>query len=183
MIRVTKVLEPYSDFSNVLSWVLENAQARGTMVHTACFAYAQKIWIPPLPEEYEGYLVSFKYWFDNFVKEVIAIEPHLVDEELQLVGHPDFILIMIDDVWTLPDLKTAMMPQKPWRGQMAAYRKLAEKKWPQIKRAGSLRLRRDGAPPIFDPYLFYDGDWAAFFYALMARRYFLGEDDEWQEIE
>jgi hypothetical protein len=183
MIRVTKVLEPYSNFDNVLSWVLENAQARGTMVHSACFAYAQRIWIPPLPEEYEGYALSFSKWFDRYVKEVIDIEPHLVDEDLQLVGHPDFILIMSDGVWTLPDLKTAAMPQKSWRGQMAAYRYLASKKWPKIERAGTLRLKRDGGPALFDPYMFHDEDWAAFCYALFARRYFLGEDDQWQEVE
>ena len=176
MIRVTEALKPFADFSMIHPDVLDYASERGTAIHHACSLHArgalvlQYCW----PPDYVGYFVSFKSWFDKYVKEVVATEIELKDYIYGYVGHPDLLCIIIGDTKvTLVDLKTPLAEYPTWRPQCAAYRYLAIKKY-DIGRVGSLRLKPDGGRAIFTEYTDEKADFAAFLNALMIAKYFQG---------
>jgi len=90
---------------------------------------------------------------------------------------------MIDGALTLVDLKTPAAKNKLWSAQLSCYRHLAKegkradgtKANFSIDRVGSLRLRANGSPPIFDEYTNSAMDFSAFLAALSAWRYFTPE--------
>ena len=174
---VTQVLSPWSDFSKVRPDVLDEAAERGSLVHRACGAIATGLWSPPVPEEYAGYIVSFKGWFFQYVESVVIAEPELVHPVYGYCGHPDLIVRMKgDSVNTLIDLKTPAAKYKTWRIQLAAYWMLTGDNC-SCGRAMSLRLRKDGATPIADEYTgSLVGDFSVFLSCLQAWKFFKGED-------
>ena len=173
MLRVTQVLEPWTDFSMIRPEVLEAACVRGTAVHGACEAYANGIWAPALPSEYQGYFDSFKKWFDLYVIRVIFTEKALKSDTFQITGHPDLCAIIKGDIFPrIIDYKTPASKYKTWRAQIGAYCTMARDAGYPVIGGMSLRLRADGGPAIADVYNDTTGDWAGFLSALNAYRYF-----------
>jgi len=176
---VTTILGLYSDFSMIHPKVLQTASLRGTEVHSICAALAQDIWVPSIPSDCAGFVLSFQGWFENNVKRVLLVEEELIDEVYGFLGHPDFIVVMIDGALTLVDLKTPAAKNKLWSLQLACYRHLAKegrkadgtKANFSVDRVGSLRLKSNGSPPIFDEYTNSAMDFSAFLAALSAWRY------------
>lgn len=178
MIRTTAPLNPFSDFSKMHPDVLEYASERGTAIHHGCHVYSQGgfVLVGQWPPDYHGYFYSFKKWFNQYVKKVIATEIELVDEDLDLVGHPDLLCIIVgDEKITLVDLKTPLAESFTWKPQLSCYRHLAIKNGYDIGRAGSLRLRKDGGRAIFSEYTDSAADFACYMNMLMIEKYRLSE--------
>ena len=177
---ITQILGLYSDFSMIRPQVLETASLRGTEVHAICAAIAKKVWVPEIPSDCAGYVLSFQNWFETHVKDVLLVEEELIDTVHGFLGHPDLVVLLRDDSRLLVDLKTPATKSKLWSAQLAAYKYLAKegarpdgtRAALQIDRVGSLRLRPNGNPPIFDQYQDSALDFAAFLAALSAYRYF-----------
>lgn len=172
--HVTAVLAPYADFSRVPKAVLEHAAARGSQVHGACAAIVRGLWVPPLPEDAQGYIKSFRRWWPC-VSEVALCEQTLTDPDYGFAGRPDLVCrIEGDEHWTVVDWKTPAAKNKLWRAQLAAYNHLVCKAGHTTGRVGSLRLKANGGPPIFDQYQHSNIDFAGFLAALTAYRHFGG---------
>lgn len=174
--HVTAVLAPFADFSRVPKHVLEHAAARGSQVHGACAAIVKGLWVPPLPEDCRGYVVSFRRWWPN-VAEVLACEETLTHREHGFAGRPDLIARLHGhDLFNVWDFKSPAAKNKLWAAQLAAYDHLATHHWPNTPFGNpfSLRLRANGGPPIADEYQYSNIDFAGFLAALTAFRHFGG---------
>lgn len=172
---VTMILSPYADFSMVPPDVLANAAARGSLVHQACAAIAQDIWISELSEDCRGYVDSFSYWLDATAPEILATEIELVDPVHSYHGHPDLICKIGEDVVVI-DYKTPVSVSPSWRLQLAAYLRLALVSGYRANRTAVLRLSSDGKRPIFDEFTATTArDFAVFLNALSVWRYFQGD--------
>lgn len=173
--HVTEVLKPYLDFTNVDPNQLDFASQRGTKVHELCAAYAQKIWIPSIPEYVTGYFQSFKNWFDAQVKRVFLVEEELKDHIFGIIGTPDLIVEMRTEGIVLLDNKTPIRFFRVWKGQIAAYLYLARtytELGNSIKKGGSLQLDPKGGIAKLTWCPDEKADFAAFLSALNAMRYF-----------
>lgn len=168
---VTRILAPWSDFSSVPPGVLENAANRGTRVHQACLCKVRGLWSMP-ESDVEPFLSSFLRWLPSV--EVIDAEFELTDSALGLVGHPDLLVkFRGDSSLSIVDLKTPTQYNPIWRPQLAAYKYLAEHNGRVISRICSLRLSRQGRPPILNESTgTYGHDLAGFMSALDAWKYF-----------
>ena len=58
--RVTDILKPYRDFSNIPEHILQHAADRGTRVHLYCELYASKMLFEEIDQDCEPYLQAFK---------------------------------------------------------------------------------------------------------------------------
>lgn len=172
--RVSDILSPWDKFDKVNPDVLELAQIRGIQVHIALASFMKGLWHPPLPEEWQGYFESGKNWLEKYVKEIHLVEETLVDKDLGFKGTIDLLVTMNDGVLTIPDYKTSKSKSKIWVAKMAAYRNLARKNGIFVDRVGTLRLREDGSPAIFDHYPLKEEDFIGFHAALIAYRFFGG---------
>lgn len=173
---VTEVLSVYQDFSAVSSERLQVAANRGTEVHRICAAIAKGLWwASEIPEGQRGYIQSFERWFDVAVDQVIFVEERLDCTCYGYYGHPDLIAVLRGDLGaTVIDLKTPITEGAVWRGQVAAYRHLAECSGLglPIERQVSLMLSPKGKSAKFKEYTANKEDLAAFLAALTAYRYF-----------
>jgi hypothetical protein len=152
---VTKVLEPYSGIEELrrrFPGVVERAAQRGTVVHGYCEGAAKGF--PPvgMPDELRGYWKSFMFWFAN-VREVVAVELRLMDTGMGFHGQADIICRMQgDSALSLWDYKTPDGVYRTWGAQIAAYAHLAVLGGYPVKRAGMIRLRKNGRPPLITEY-------------------------------
>jgi len=171
---VTQVLRPFVDFSRIPEDVLEYAAWRGTEVHRLCSIYAKGLpIIGEIKPSCAGYFLSFQQWFDLAVEKAHLVEAELEDPTYQYHGHPDLICTLRGDPgMTLIDLKTPITESPTWRGQIAAYARLAEVNNHPVIRCGSLQLKQDGGRAKFREYKRDGRDFAAFLAALTAQRYF-----------
>jgi hypothetical protein len=142
--EVLSILDPI-----VWSHKIEAAALRGTTVHEFATMHAQGF--PPMniPPEWEGYYESFAQWYNLFVKQPIAIEERLAEPEMGFHGKPDLIFLSVEDELCLADYKTGAATQKKWLLQIAAYDRLASKAGHHLKRAGYVKLNKDGTPAAF----------------------------------
>ena len=177
LVSVTEAMGWLSDFSAIPAKTLARAADRGTMVHGYCAAYAEGLPLVGVDLPLTGYVSSFKNWFDFAVEEVLLVEGRLEDPTLGFFGHPDLIAkIRGDRFYSVVDIKTPTTLQRVWAGQMAAYRRLAEIRFPgQIDRAFSLRLDGKGGVAKVKEYTDDKRDLAAFLSAVNATRYFRKE--------
>jgi hypothetical protein len=174
---VTQVLSVFADFSKIRPEILQGAAARGTAVHQICAGIAQGLHIPEIPPQVEGYIASFRQWFNN-VEAVLLVEKRLEDPIFIFHGQPDLVVrLKGDKAPRLVDLKTPYSKGKLWAAQIAAYSRLFYVHTGQeCRHSGTLRLRRDGTAPIFDECRHGASDLNAFLCALGAYRHFLQED-------
>ena len=170
-ISVTRALSPYTDFSMIHPETLAYAADRGTRVHAVCTDYSLGKFVV-VPYDCQGFFESYKGWFDKYVEKVIAVEIELKCDTYGIVGHSDLICVLRNDKEpTVIDLKTPAATSRLWRVQLAAYYYLAKPKY-NPKRVASLRLKKDGSPPIFNEYTSQAEDFAAFLSCLFATRFF-----------
>ena len=174
---VTQVLAPFTDFSMIPPDVLQAAADRGSKVHAICAGIALGEWVPKPPPELSGYISSFRQWF-KYVDKVWLVEEELVDRAYGFKGHPDLAVSLIgdEDFIRVLDLKTPATKTPTWAAQIAAYNHLVGGAFPgkEIRRSGTLRLRKDGRPPVLDEYQDSARDFQAFVSALTAWKYFKG---------
>ena len=171
---VTQVLSPFAQYANIPPEVLKRAVSRGNYVHAAAVGIAMKLFIPPPPPEYAGYIRSLEWWFTHFVDEVLLVEEEIVDPVLGYMGHPDLVVVsrVLGGV-ILVDHKTPLQLHRTWASQMAGYRRLVEvPRGIPVDRLGSLRLSKDGKPPRFQDYTNDPAAFAAFYAALQAWKFF-----------
>lgn len=173
---VTQVLSPWANYDSIPPHVLAQAQERGIRVHGACFATALGVWFPKLPPEWHGYLTSFENWLNDYVADIVLVEPELVCKKKKLKGHPDFILQMKGDgCLSIPDLKTPLSHSRAWAPQCAGYRYLATESGYPVGRNFALRLKPDGKPALMNEYTGnYAHDLSILYNALACWRYFNG---------
>lgn len=163
-------------FSEIPPLTLIRAQERGDLFHALAAAYAQGLWIPEVPENVQGYFVSFQNWFDRYVTRVFCTERRLFHDKLKYHGTPD-IICLVNGVPTLIDWKTPNNSQKSWRLQIAAYKSLASHNPDvapiEVERVGTLQPMADGREARFLEYTqTLTGDMAVFMSALSVWYFF-----------
>lgn len=165
--RVTEILSPFSNFSNIPADVLENAAKRGTIVHEWCELYAKKQLDLGACNNNQAkpYLDSFITWFDFLVDEVFFVEERLFCDKLMITGQIDLICKLKDsDNICVVDIKTPQTSSKSWRLQTAAYQYLATNSLNlKVSQRGCLMLDKKGGPPTFKNYKDYKRDSELFF--------------------
>jgi len=144
-LRVTEILSPFSGMQYVDKQVLENACVRGTRVHKACEGIAKGIDGWDLPEEYQGYVDSFKKWFGRG-KNFAEVEKRLYCPKLGITGQIDFI-VKEPGGCIIVDLKTSQRESKSWLLQGTAYSYLAKQAGYDVKGIMFLKVGRDGSEP------------------------------------
>lgn len=172
MASVTEVLQPWCDFSGIPPSVLEAAAARGTAVHDVCATIARGLPVFNAPPETDGYVTSFRRWFDFMVEDVLLVEERLVDPDFGFHGEPDLIIKSKAKEIILIDNKTPRTLVKSWRLQCSAYWHLATYKGIEPVRTASLRLEPEGGIAKMD---YYDNslqDFNLFLQALNLHRHF-----------
>jgi len=174
LIRVTEASGLVGmDWSLIPERQLNIATERGSITHRVCALIASGMtWYPDPPESCLGFIESFKYWFERQVEEVIAVEIRLNDDIMGYTGEPDLVARLKGlDGLSLIDLKTPAALQKSWRLQMAAYFQLCQKAYPDVQRAGSLRLMIDGKAPRMKWYDNVLQDYQVFLAAVTVARF------------
>jgi len=168
---VTEILKPWSGFENVPPEVLELAGERGTAVHGVCAAEALGLFFEE-DEVTAPFLKSFRLWLPCF--EVVKVEFELIDPVYKYMGHPDLMGRFIGDKHlSIIDYKTPVAYSPIWRCQLAAYRQAARRAGYDVERVASLRLSREGKPPILnESTLTVDIDFQGFYHALKAHQFF-----------
>ena len=169
---VTEILSPYTDFSMVPEHILTRATERGTKVHSICAGICQGLWIPEIPEECKGYIVSFQRWFDEYVEEVIFVEKELIDPTYGFMGHLDFFGRLKRLGMALLDWKTPLTLYKAWRLQMVGYNRLLEVEREQVDVVASLQLDPNGGIPKMVRYENSAQDFNIFLGLLNGHNYF-----------
>lgn len=171
LLSVTQVLSPFADFSKVNPAVLAWAAKRGTAVHSACAAHAQRLPCFGLSEDAEPYFDSFCRWFDRYVRRVLFVECEFSDPTYGIVGHLDLVAELIDGRLVVVDYKTPAAESRLWRAQIAAYCYLVSPVVPGVV-GMALMLSGAGKPAKAITYEHHASDFAAFLAALTAYRYF-----------
>ena len=122
MDRVTQVLSPFSGYGSIPPDILSRAANRGDLVHKAIKEeiVGMTDW-QELPENYQGYLNSFKvFWKERSELVPFACETRYGHEKLNYTGQVDFISIS-QDGFHIFDWKTSSKPNSSWRYQGSAY--------------------------------------------------------------
>lgn len=169
---VTRILQPYTDFSMVPEYILTRATLRGQEVHRIIAAICQGLWIPPIPPDLAGYILSFRTWFDAYVEKVIFSEKELVDPVYGFLGHLDFYGRLKSLDMTLIDWKTPLTLYKQWKVQLSAYRRLLDVKKQVVDVIASLQLDPKGGIPKMVRYENSGEDFNIFLGLLNAHNYF-----------
>lgn len=171
---VTEVISPYTDFSRIPTDVLQKASKRGTAVHDICLLrIARGEFVMGIDPDHQGYIDSFRRWFDKIVDTVIATEERLADIAFGFHGQIDLLVKAKHGEILLPDLKTPLSKSKAWRVQMAGYKHLVDiSDYPNPDRVGSLRLSPEGKTPSMEWYEKGAEDFNIFLSALNCYRFF-----------
>lgn len=152
---VTTVLAPFSgieDLKRRFPAIIERAAVRGTAVHGYCEDAAKGLFVVGVPTEYRGYFDSFMHWLAD-VEEIVATELRIMDPTLGFHGQMDIICRMKGDLsLSLWDYKTPEQVSPTWGPQIAAYEHLARLDGYPVERAGMIRLRKTGRPPLVTEY-------------------------------
>ena len=189
--RVTEIIAPYNNFSQVRPDRLEDAALRGTAVHEYLHCYALGLW-SPIPAEFAGYCESGMRWLDQNLKTVISAEQEYSDPVLGFYGHPDLLMedqlgaILVGGTWAhnlLIDYKTPVTESKSWALQLSAYHHLVTKKHKLGKKKvapGALMLSPKGGNARFKPYYEHlDYYFGLFLGLLNALKYFEEGKEGW----
>ena len=168
---VTEILNRYTDFSMISAETVTAAADRGTLIHGVCCTIALGVpWMHEIPEGFEGYIQSFRRWFDLHVEEVLLAEKRLTHPAYLYTGKIDLIIKMKTEGVVLVDIKTPVALKKIWRWQIAGYCELAISNKFKIKKGGSLRLSPDGKPANMAWSKDYQADFLLFLSCLNIHR-------------
>jgi len=178
--RVTTPLRRFSDYKSVSELTLANAAVKGTRVHEACVAWATGGYLLEPFKDDAGYIQSFINWHDDNVIKLIAYEVELVDRNLDLSGHPDFLFRLKNAKLALIDIKTPVQRQRIWEAQLAAYYHLVANcsYYGQPDLTASLQLDPNGGVPRMTILEKPEDHWWGFYHAFMAEKYFNPKGEE-----
>jgi hypothetical protein len=172
--RVTEILSPFNDFSNIDPLTLANAADRGQRVHRYCELYSRSLLIEEPTPDCKPYVDSFIAWFDSYVEDVIYSEIRINCAKYKLSGRLDDVFILKGD--TLPiliDKKTPQNPSKSWELQTAAYRiLLREELGFHVERRACIILDKFGGKARFNEHTNHSVDETRFLNALDLHRFF-----------
>lgn len=173
--RVTEIISPWSDFSDIPEATLQYAADRGSRVHEYCARIARGEFVMSVDADCAPYVDSFRRWFDSQVLEVLLVEERLEDPGFGYTGQIDLLIQAKSDrlIW-LVDLKAPVISYKQWSMQIAAYRHLVEIKGFLPERTGSLQLSPEGKTPKMKWYQDSATDFNAFLSALSVHNYMKG---------
>jgi hypothetical protein len=170
--RQSTILAKYSSFDGVSAEVLAEAQYRGSAIHRTIAARLLGVYAPPLPKEWQGYMASFEQ-FEPMIKKIYGVEKQFVDEGLGVSGTIDLLgEIEGKPGISIVDWKSPVTIYRTWSASMAVYKYLSK-----ADNCGTLRLKADGGIPKMT---WWEGDMQAlpaFFGALQAHKYFIGEKE------
>ena len=174
-VRVTELLTPYSGLNNIDPIVLAKAADRGKRAHNYCELHAQSLLIDDIDDDCNGFLDSFKQWFDDHVDYVVSLEKRVYEHSMRITGQYDMIVKFkgaIDHV--LVDIKTPVSANRTWAIQTAAYYYMINKNQPEplVTRRGCLMIDRNGTKAKFKEYVAHDHDVQIFLGIARAYRYF-----------
>lgn len=169
-LRVTEILYPFSGLKYVDAEVLERACVRGTKVHKICEGIVRGIEGWEIPEDYQGYIKSFRSWWDQG-RIISSIEERFYCDDLCITGQVDLVVEGPKGAMIV-DLKTSQQESKSWWLQGSAYAYLAKKKGYDVKEIMFLKLNRDGKPARE---YFYEENMELFSECLNVYRYFYGK--------
>ena len=147
--RITDVLYSFSGLSNIDPAILQKAAERGTIVHNACDTIILDLPMDDIPDEYKGYIDSFKMWSDG--KTFISKPARFYDSDLMITGECDGIYEKDGEI-TLFDLKTPVREGSTWGMQGSAYAYLARKLGTKISKVEFIRLKKNGSYPTIYVY-------------------------------
>jgi hypothetical protein len=173
-IRVSTVLYPFSGLHDVDQNIVANAARRGTKVHKICESIISGLGEIGVDEETQGYVDSFKQWWDTGI-DVVKMEERFWHEELEVTGQVD-LLINTDSGLAIVDLKTSSRPSKTWPVQGSAYALLAKHCGYDIKHIYFLHLNKSGKRAKIHE---YEVDDSLFLAVLRTYRHFYGKDITW----
>jgi len=156
-----------------LSYSNQSAMDRGTGLHRlfawdlavhAGWAAAEQM--PLIPEEYAGYVQSWRHWIKIATPLVVHVEESFVSPDVHLpyAGTPDCVCFMKDknrEALTVVDLKTGSADRRHHL-QVQAYGALV----PDAKREALLYVDRNGGLPTWEVVQRDKRDLAAFHHAL-----------------
>lgn len=175
--RVSEILSPYSDFSNIDPQVLANAADRGTRVHKLCELYIKNLMIEPvesLDTELQGYFKSFVNWCDLALHTPIDAEARYYCDELKITGQIDLVAMLNDsNKAVIIDIKTPQNSSKTWNLQTAAYMYLYNQTLDiPIHRRGCLLLNKNGGLATFIEYTDFEREFELFKQAINLYNFF-----------
>jgi hypothetical protein len=125
-LRVTTVLEPYSNLKSIDPVVVARAAERGQRVHDYCEAYASNLFIGEVDIDCKNYFDVFCKWFDENVTKVKFLETRCNSPILRITGRFDMIAqLKGSDEFCIIDYKTPQTESRSWQLQTAAYQILA----------------------------------------------------------
>lgn len=173
-VRVTDVLAPYHNFSDINPEVLANAARRGELVHQLCELHASSLFIPEIDEDCKPYFEAFIKWFDSTVKETVCLEQRINSQKYKLSGKCDMVVILkYDELPTIVDIKTPQITHNSWQLQTAAYRLLLrEELGINCHRRLCIKLPKKGSMAVTVEYENHVRDERLFLNALELYRFF-----------
>ncbi len=126
--RVSDILKPLYDFSNIPSFILERKANIGTNVHAAIASDINGEF--PIASDCEiGYLNSYYEWKRVFKPNFVQTEQRYFCDEKMITGQIDaLILLTFQGIPTLVDFKTSVKESKEvWPLQACLYSYLLKK--------------------------------------------------------
>ena len=163
-VSVTEVLSLVQDFSDVPAHILEKAADRGKAVHKfiELNLLPQNLDVWKVPDECIGYTKAWDQFFENlneaFGKCELISEKECVSSALNLVGHPDLIVVPEQGESFVTDVVLmSITRQAAHELQVAAYWHLARCTFPSYAFSGDsdsgvLYLRKDGTYDFWRPW-------------------------------
>ena len=174
LLHVTEIMSPFTDFFMIKPDVLDYASERGIRVHDLIHEKLDGKWIPPkaIADDIKGYIASFVKFQGDMILQMVFSEKTFISDLYYITGTIDFGGFLTDRPkdFTILDWKTPLALQPTWKGQLSAYKYLAEEYKP--KRIGSLRLDPKGGPAKMTWYEDSAEAWEVYLCALTAYRYF-----------
>lgn len=153
--RVTDILAPFAGYGHIDPEILKRAADRGTKVHNAIDIILkdnQSIEYDPFHDEkgIEGYLQSFRRFWDKYDPFVLAQEQRLFDQEHAITGKVDLVAVLNNNR-VLIDWKTSARFNRTWPLQGAAYASLLEDTDLKVDHVLFVKLSKKGdEPEIFE---------------------------------
>jgi hypothetical protein len=142
-IRVSDVLQRYTDYDHIPTHILERAAERGTKVHKICEGILRGIEPMLIDDEVTGYVTSFKKYIEDFpLGSDLILEKRFFNDSLLLTGQADIIDV---ENKVLIDIKTSQTYSKTWALQMGAYYYLASLAGLKIEKGEVVQLCKDGS--------------------------------------
>lgn len=142
--RVTNILFAFSGLTVVDPHVLQRAADRGTFVHDTCDLIINDLPTDDIPEDFQGYIDSFKLWAEG--KTFLPKPDRFFCDDLMITGECDGIYEQ-DGIVTLFDLKTPLREGKTWGMQGSAYAYLAKHYGHKIDKVEFVKLDKGGKAP------------------------------------